>query len=142
MLFSKVLHNAINKQKRKSGTRCYFSDGTVFFSRLFAYKLIGDRYEPDPRYAPDIKTIFEMLADGKTLVEIKEALDSMKARDSSNNRYSFTRITALIRPIYSGYIEQRGKLVEVKNLTPLVTLEVYRKATKQIKMESKKLFQQ
>jgi hypothetical protein len=142
MEFIKALHNVINKQKRKTGTRAYFANGEVYLSRLFGYKLIGKRYEPDPRYMSAIKTIFEMLADGKTLVEIKEALDSMKVRDSSNNRYSFARIMSLVRPIYAGYIEQRGKLVEVKNLTPLVTLEVYRKATKQIKMESKKLFQQ
>jgi hypothetical protein len=142
MRFSTVLHNVINKQKRKTGTRAYYANGQVTFSRLFGYKLISDRYEPDPRYAPAIKTIFEMLADGKTLIEVKKALDSMKARDSSNNRYSFARIISLVRPIYCGYIEQRGKLVEVKNLTPIVTLEVYRQAAKQVKLEQKKLVTQ
>lgn len=142
MEFIKALHNVINKQKRKTGTRAYFANGEVYLSRLFGYKLISNRYEPDERYAPAIKTIFEMLAYGRTLVEVKETLDKMKARDSSNNRYSFARITALIRPIYSGYIEQRGKLVEVKNLTPIVTLEVYRQAAKQVKLEQKKLVTQ
>ncbi|MBN1519510.1 MAG: hypothetical protein JW923_05400 [Spirochaetales bacterium] len=142
MEFIKALKNVITKQKRKAGVRAYYSSGTVFMSRLFGYRLVRGHYEPDERFAPAIKTINEMLAAGKTLLETKAALDEMKARDSSNNRYSFARITALIRPIYAGYIEQRGKLVGVKNLTPIVTLEIYRKAKKQLKLESKNLLPQ
>ncbi len=142
MEFIKALQNAITKQKRKQGTRAYYSSGEVYLSRLFGYKLIGDRYEPDPRYAPAIRTIFELLAAGKPLPELKQALDTIKARDSSNNRYSYARIIALVRPIYAGYIEQRGRLTEVKNMTPIVSLDVYRKAEKQLKIERKKLVNQ
>ncbi len=146
MDFLKALSQAArsrkSKEKRKQGTRAYYSSGTVFMSRLFGFHLIQGRYEPDPRFEPAIRTIFDLLAVGKTLPETKAVLDEMKARDSSNNRYSFARITALIRPIYAGYIEQRGKLVEVKNLTPIVTLEIYRKAKKQVRLENKNLVPQ
>jgi hypothetical protein len=142
MEFIRALKTALRQQKRKAGVRAYYSSGTVYWSRLYGYRLVDGHYVIDERYASAIRTIFEMLAAGKTLPEVKAALDEMKVRDSSNNRYSFARITALIRPIYAGYIEQRGKLVEVKNLTPIVTLEIYRKAKKQVRLEMKNLIAQ
>jgi hypothetical protein len=146
MEFIKALTQSLQARKakasRKQGTRAYYSSGEIHLSRLFGFKLIGDRYEPDPRYAPALKTIFDLLSAGKTLVEVRAALDAAKYRDSSNNRFSFARIISLVRPIYSGHIEQRGKLVEVRNMTPIVSLEVYRKAEKQLKVERKKLVEQ
>ena len=142
MEFIKALKSAVSKQRRRSGTRAYYSGGEIYLSRLYAYILKDGRYEPDPRYSDHIKTIFTLLAAGKTLPEVKSALDEMKARDSSNNRYSYARIMALVRPIYAGFIEQRGKLVEVKNMTPIVSLEIYRKAERQLRVERKKLVAQ
>jgi hypothetical protein len=130
------------KEKRKKGTRIYYSSGQIHLSRLFAYKQVGDRFDPDERYAPAIRTLFNMLAAGMTLPEVKQALDRVKYRDSSNNRYSIARIMALVRPIYAGYIEQRGRMIEVKNLTPILTLEVYRKAERQVRLERRKLVDQ
>jgi len=140
MEFIKAFHNVLVKQKRKSGTRAYYSGGEVYFSRLFGYRLVGDRYEPDPRYAPAIRMIFEMLAEQKTLIEIKKTLDEVKVRDSSNNRYSLSRISAIAsRPVYSGYINQHGRLAKINNLIPLVSLETWKQAQKTLQVEKKKM---
>ncbi len=141
MEFIKALKNVVSKQKRKAGVRAYYSGGEVYLSRVFGYHLVdGRRYEPDERYAPAIRTIFEMLAAGRTLPEIKTTLDELKARDSSHNRYSIFRIIAIAeRPIYCGYLLQRGRLVAVKNLTALVSLDIWKQAQKTVKLEKKKL---
>lgn len=140
MEFIKAFHNVRVKQKRKVGTRIYFSGGKVFFSRLFGYRLVNNHYEPDPRYAPALKTIFEMLAVGNMLPEIKTKLDSMGARDSSNNRYSLSRISAIAeRPIYAGYLQKGLRMTRINNLTPIVSIETWRKAQSTIRRE-KKLF--
>jgi hypothetical protein len=140
MEFLKALKGIVNKQHRKTGTRSYYDNGEVYFSRLFGYKRVGDRYEPDPRYKDHIRTIFEMLAGGSSLPAIKTTLDSQGARDSSNNRYAISRIIAIAeRPIYAGCLLQRGRFVRINNITPLITLEMWRKAAKQLKWENKKL---
>lgn len=128
------------KESRKKGTRAYYNSGVVYLSRVFGYQLVDGRYEPDERYAPAIRTIFDLLTAGKTLPETKAILDEMKARDSSNNRYSISRIIAIAgRPIYCGYLLQRGRLVKVDNLTPIVTLDEFRVAEKYLKRERRKL---
>jgi hypothetical protein len=140
MEFIKALQNSFKKQRRKAGTRAYYNSGEVYLSRLFGYQLVDGRYEPDPRYRDHIMTIYSLLADGSTLPEIKAALDLMGARDSSNNRYSISRIVGIAeRPIYAGYLIQRGRLVKVHNLTPIITLDVWKKAERQLKIEKKKI---
>ncbi len=139
MEFIRALKTAITKQKRKASVRAYYSGGTVYMSRLYGFRLIAGHYSPDERFAPGIRTIFEMLAAGKSLPEIKAALDSAGMRDSSNNRYSISRIIAIAeRPIYSGYLLQRGRMVAVKNLTALTSLDTWKKAQKQLRIEIKK----
>jgi len=84
--------------------------------------------------------IFEMLAEQKTLIEIKKTLDEVKVRDSSNNRYSLSRISAIAsRPVYSGYINQHGRLAKINNLIPLVSLETWKQAQKTLQVEKKKM---
>jgi hypothetical protein len=142
MEFLKAFRNIVNKQKRKAGTRAYYDRGEVYLSRIFGYKLEGGRYEPDPKYKPGIETIFHMLSAEMSLPDVKQSLDKMGAKDSSNNKYGMAKIMSLIRPIYSGYFEQRGKLVEIKNMTPIVSIDEYRRAAKQVKVERKKLIDQ
>lgn len=128
------------KENRKKGIRAYYNSGEVYLSRVFGYRLVEGHYIPDDRYAGHIRTIYSLLAAGKTLPEIKTALDEMKARDSSNNRYSISRIIAIAeRPIYCGYLLQRGRLVAVKNLKALVSLDTWKQAQKTVKLEKKKL---
>lgn len=138
---SQSMQNRKAKSNRRQGTRAYYSSGEIYLSRLFGYKKVGNRYEPDPRYMPAIKTIFEMLAAGKTLPEIKAILDDMKVRDSSNNRYSITRIIAIAeRPVYAAHLYQRGRLVPVQNLEPIVTLDIWKQAQKKLQIEKRKVF--
>lgn len=141
MEFIKCLKSVVSKQHRRAGTRAYYSGGEVYFSRLFGYRLISNRYEPDLRFSEHIKTTFTLLAAGKTLPEVKAVLDNMKARDSSNNRYSYARIMALIRPIYAGFLDSKGR-TPVGNLTAIVSLDTFRKAEKQLRIERKKLVNQ
>lgn len=144
MDFLKALSQAARsrktKEKRKQGTRAYYASGQIYMSRLFGYRLIEGHYIPEERYAPAIRTIFEMLAEGRSLPEIKSALDSAGRRDSSNNRFSLSRIISIgERPVYSGYLLQRGRLVKVDNLMPIVSLEMWQKSQKQLKIEKKKI---
>jgi len=140
MEFIKALKSVVAKQKRKSGTRTYYSGSEVYFSRLFGYRLVEKHYLPDERFAKFISKIFELLAEGKTLPEIKAYLDEAKAHDSSNNRFSLSRITAIAeRPIYAGFLYQRGRLVKIENLTPIVSLELWKSAQRQLRVEKKKM---
>jgi len=137
---SQAAQSRKTKEKRKQGTRAYYNSGEVYLSRLFGYRLVEGRYEPDPRFRDHIMTIYSMLAGGSTLPEIKASLDKMGARDSSNNRYSISRTIGIAeRPIYAGYLLQRGRLVKVDNLTPIVSLGEWKKAERQLKVEKKKL---
>jgi len=140
MEFIKALHNVINKQKRKTGTRAYFANGEVYFSRLYGYRLVDGRYVPDERYAPAIRTVFEMLAAGKSLPEIKAILDGMKARDSSNNKYSISRICSIAeRPIYCGFLYHHRRMVAVENFVPVISLETWKKAQRTLRIEKIKI---
>jgi hypothetical protein len=145
MEFIKALSDAINKttakQKRKAGSRVYMDGGTVFFSRLAGYNRVGDRYEPDGKMSEHIRIILTMLSEGRSLPEIKKHLDSISAKDSSNNKYGLTKILSLVRVVYAGYIKRRT-LVRLTNLTPLVTLDQFRRAARQSRIEERKLIDQ
>lgn len=140
MEFIKALKTAAVKSKRRSGVKAYYSGGQVQFSRLFGYQRVGDRYEPDPKFQKAITIIFERLAEGKSLPEIKAELDTLKARDSSGNRFAHSRICGIAeRSIYAGYLQQGLRLRKVDNLTPIIRLDLWRKAQKQVREERKKL---
>jgi hypothetical protein len=140
MQFLKVLQNINNKRNRKKGTRAYYNNGEIYFSRLYGYLFIQGRYEPDLKYSPAIETIFSMLANGNTLPQIKQKLDEKGYRDSSNNKYSLSRIiTIASRITYAGYIQQHGKMTAIKNLTPIVNLNIYKLANKKLVYEKQRL---
>lgn len=140
MQFRKAFQEIISKQHRKAGTRAYYKNGEVYFSRLYGYQLINGKYEPDQKYSEHIRSIITMLSAGKTLPEIKKMLDSnMKARDSSNNRYCISKIISVVRPVYCGYIQQHGRYIKISNIVPLVSLEIYQRAKKQLSMEKKNI---
>jgi hypothetical protein len=140
MEFITALKSAAAKGKRRSGVKAYYSAGQVHFSRLFGYTRVGDRYEPDPKYKDAITIIFERLADGKSLPAIKTELDGMKARDSSGNKYAHSRILGIAeRPIYAGFLQQGIRLRKIENLTPIVSLDIWRKAQKRVKLEKKRM---
>jgi hypothetical protein len=142
MKFQNVLSDVIKttkiKNKRKIGTRAYMDSGTVYFSKLAGYTRIGDRHEPDGKTSEHIRIILTMLSDGSSLVDVKKHLDSIFAKDSSHNKYGFSKILSLVRVVYAGYIKRRG-LVKLTNLTPLVSLDVYRRAARQARVEQWKL---
>lgn len=141
MEFIRALKTAVTRQKRKTGVRAYYSGGTVYLSRLFGYRLEGDRYEPAQPYAEYIRKMFEMITrEKKSLPEIKAELDKAKATDSSRNKFAISRIVGILeRPIYAAHLIQRGKLVPIRNMTAIVGLDVWRAAQRQLKIERKKL---
>lgn len=140
MEFIKAFKIAADKSKRRSGVKAYYSAGNVQFSRLFGFQRVGDMYEPDPKFQRAIEIIFKWLADGKSLPEIKAELDSMKARDSSGNRYSHSRICGIAeRPVYAGFLQQGLRLRKVENLTPIISLDLWRKSQRQVRIEKKKM---
>lgn len=140
MDFLTALKSAAAKGKRRSGVKAYYSGGQVHFSRLFGYMRVGDRYEPDPKYKEAITIIFERLAEGKSLPEIKAELDSMKARDSSGNKFAHSRILGIAeRSVYAGFLQQGIRLRKIENLTPIVSLDLWRKAQRQVRIEKKKM---
>jgi hypothetical protein len=140
MEFLKALQDIKSKHHRKQGIRAYYNNGEVYLSRLFGYNRVSGRYVPDPRYSPAIEKIFQMLANGYMLPEVKKELDVIGAKDSSNNRFSIARIIAIAeRPIYTGCLIQRGRFIEIKNIKPIVEREVYERAIKQLQKEKKKI---
>ena len=139
MEFKKAIQNVISKQKRKAGTRAYYAGGEIHFSRLFGYMRVGDRYEPDERFKRHIEIVIRRFSEGKTLVEIKVELDSMGARDSSNNKYGLARIVAIAeRPIYAGHLLKGLRFARITNLAPIVPLETWRKAQPFVRREKKR----
>ncbi|MBP7262817.1 MAG: hypothetical protein KBB32_01490 [Spirochaetia bacterium] len=126
------------KNKRIAGSRAYMDSGSIHFSKLAGYTRVVDRYEPDGKMSEHIRIILTMLADGQSLLKVKKHLDSINAKDSSHNRYGFAKILSLVRVVYAGYIRRRG-LVRLTNLTPLVSLDVYKRAAKQARIEQRKL---
>jgi len=140
MQFIKAFKTATVKSKRRSGVKAYYSGGQVQFSRLFGYQRVVDRYEPIPQYLDAIEAIFHMLGDGKTIIEIKHVLDSHGWRDSSKNLFSPSRIIGIAeRPVYAGFLQQGLRLRKVENLTPIITLDLWRKAQRQVRIEKKKM---
>ncbi len=144
MEFFKALSASIKsnkaKNKRRAGSKAYIRNGELYLSRIFGYQLINGRYEPDPRYEPAIRTIFEMLASGASLPTIKAKLDAMKARDSSRNPYGASRILAIAeRMTYAGYTKQGLKLIRIRNMKPIVSLESWKIAQRQVRVEKKRI---
>lgn len=140
MNFFDAMKTASVKNKRKAGMRRYISNGEIYLSRLMGYTLVDGIYTPNKSYAPAITLIFEMLASGASLTTIREKLENLKARDSSNNKYSISRIRSIgSRMIYAGYLRNGFRLIKVKNLIPMVSLQVFKEAERNLKREEKKL---
>ena len=140
MEFKKAFKEIINKQRRRAGSKAYVRNGELFLSRIFGFNLVDGKYTPDPRYESAIRTIFEMLAQGATLPSIKVKLDGMKARDSSHNPYGASRILAIgERMTYAGYAKSGLKLIRLKNMTPIVSIETWKLAQKTIRREKSKI---
>lgn len=140
MNFFDAMKTASVKNKRKAGMRRYISNGEIYLSRLMGYTLVDGIYTPNKSYAPAITLIFEMLASGASLTTIREKLENLKARDSSNNKYSISRIRSIgSRMIYAGYLQNGFRLIKVKNLIPMVSLQVFKEAERNLKREEKKL---
>ncbi|GAB1431578.1 hypothetical protein MASR2M29_02030 [Spirochaetota bacterium] len=140
MEFFKALKSAAVKSRRRNGVKMYYASGEVQFSRLFGYQRNGNRYEPILKYKNAIETIFRMLGEGKTVVEIKQVLDANGWRDSSNNLYSHSRILGIAeRPIYAGYLQKGFRLAKISNLTPMVSIDFWRRVQRQVKNEKVKL---
>ncbi len=140
MEFTKVFQEIVNKQRRRAGSRTYIRNGELYLSRIFGYQLVDGKYIPDPKYEPSIRLIFEMLAQGASLPSVKEKLDDMKARDSSHNPYGASRILAIAeRMTYAGFVKQGFRLIRIKNMTPIVSLETWKLAQIQVKAERKRM---
>ena len=140
MEFFNALKSAAAKSRRRKGVKMYYASGEVQFSKLFGYQRVGDRYEPILKYKNAIETIFRMLGEGKTVVEIKQVLDANGWRDSSNNLFSYSRILGIAeRPIYAGYLQKGLRLAKINNLTPIVSIGIWRMVQRQVKKEKVKL---
>jgi len=140
MEFKKAFKDLINKQRRKAGSKAYVRNGELYLSRIFGFNLVEGKYVPDPRYEPAIRIIFEMLAQGASLPVIKARLDALKARDSSRNPYGASRILAIgERMTYAGYTKSGIKLIRIKNMTPIVSMETWKFAQRGVKAERKRM---
>ena len=64
----------------------------------------------------------------------------MKARDSSRNPFGASRIQAIGgRLTYAGFVKQGVKLIRIKNMEPIISLETWKKAQKTLYKERRNL---
>lgn len=82
-----------------------------------------------------VRIIIGMLALGRSPAEVKKEMDRRGARNRSGDRFSEDEIKRMAaKVVYTGRIlTASGKFVESKHYQPVVSVEVWKKAQKNLK---------
>ncbi len=88
--YSAELAVKIKRGQTENALKCRYNGGFI----PFGYQVNADKlFEPDPLTAPIVREIFEKYADGQTVAEISEALNSRSV--FTNNKYKYTNKSSM-----------------------------------------------
>lgn len=105
--YSDELAEKIKRGMDYNAEKCLCTGGNI----ALVYKVGSDkRFEIDPEKAPIVQMIFEMYADGKTIAQIANHLNSLGYRTSRGSKFTFNSFhTILNNKRYIGIYTYKGK---------------------------------
>jgi CheY-like chemotaxis protein len=124
--------SSIDRKTRKR-LRSYYDSGRLKLPRIFGYRMKPEGIVVVEDEAKVIRLILELLADGRSIPEIKSHLDQLNARNRSGNLFSRREILEIAKPAYAGLIQtRRGKWIRSSFYKPIVSVETLKSAQRAV----------
>ena len=118
-------------RKTKKALRSYRNSGKLKFPRLYGYRQTPSGIQVVENEAKIIRLVLHLLADGKTVREIKHYIGERNMRNRSGNLLSSREIIEMPKAIYAGFVQGRfGKWVKSSFYEPIVSMETLKKCAK------------
>lgn len=129
MEFGKILSDiATTMKKRRIRRRTakrlqdYYHSPRVRLSRLYGYKMVDENTaEIIPEEAVVVKLVFQRMAEGQSLKDIKTEMDARNMRTRFGNKWTIQMIRSLVRPVFAGLVERRGRGFQMSSVYPAIT---------------------
>ncbi len=132
--YSDELSDKILRGMNYNAERCLYNGGGV----PLGYKISKDkRFEIDPDTAPIVQRIFEMYADGKTVTEINELLNSRGYKTSKGVAFNKNSLhTILNNKRYLGYYIHSGYEI-ADGIPQIISNELFEQVSEKLKKNKK-----
>jgi hypothetical protein len=125
--------SSIDRRTRQR-LRSYYASGQVKFPRIFGYRQTPNGIEIVEGEGRIIRLVLGMLADGRTIPDVKRHLDSMNLRGRSGNLFTLRDIAAMAKPIYCGRVQTPpGRWVKSAFYAPIVSAELLKNAQRALR---------
>jgi hypothetical protein len=125
-------------RKTQKRLRHYRNSGEVTYPRLFGYRRTPNGVEVVDDQAKCVRLIVGLLALGRLPAEVKKEMDKRGERNGSGDRFTEDEIKRIAaKVVYTGRIlTTSGKFVASKIYQPLIAVEIWSKAQKNLKRMS------
>ena len=134
-------------RKSMRGIRRSIDNGTWAVNRLYGYER---QFEPDgsvkwvvvPEQAEAIRRMFELYLEGMSLNQVTKSLNKQGYRSWGGGYFEVSRINRTLKqPKYAGFsYNMKGELIESKVYEPIISKEIWRKASELVKMNPSRSF--
>ena len=134
-------------RKSKRGIRRSIDNGTWAVNRLYGYER---QFEPDgsvkwvvvPQQAEAIRRMFDLYLEGMSLNKVTKSLNKEGYRSWGGGYFEVSRISRTLKqPKYTGYAYNiKGELIESKVYEPIISKEIWKKASELVKMNPSRSF--
>lgn len=91
--FSAELSQKVTRGMNLNAEKCIYNGGTV----PFGFKIVNKKYTIDVEAAPYVKKIFEMYADGHTIKEIIDFLNSKNIKTSTGTKFNYSSLHTMLK---------------------------------------------
>lgn len=130
--YSAVLSQNIRRGMEGNAERC-MANGV----KLYGYRIVEGRYEPDPDTAPIVKRIFEEAASGKRLKDITDGLNHDGILNIRGNKWQWDSLKRmLVNDKYRGVYSFKDVRIE-GGMPRLIDDETFSKVAYQVKLRRK-----
>ncbi len=129
--YSEQLSQNVRRGMRMCAQKAQSTGGT----HLLGYTVDENKkYVIDPKYAPTVRLIFDMYANGKTVTEIVSELNARGLRTKKGNLFTKNSLHRMLKnKKYIGTYEYNGEVCIENAVPPIVEVEIFNKVQELLK---------
>ena len=129
--YSEQLSQNVRRGMRMCAQKAQSTGGT----HLLGYTVDeSKKYVVDPKYAPTVRLIFDMYAQGKTVTEIVNELNARGLRTKKGNPFTKNSLHRMLKnKKYIGTYEYNGEVCIENAVPPIVDVETFNKVQELLK---------
>lgn len=129
--YSEQLSQNVRRGMRMCAQKAQSTGGT----HLLGYTVDENKkYVIDPKYAPTVRLIFDMYANGKTVTEIVNELNARGLRTKKGNLFTKNSLHRMLKnKKYIGTYEYNGEVCIENAVPPIVDVETFNKVQELLK---------